>query len=67
MLTAERKRLLLDVLKMEGKIHASDLSKRLGVSEDTIKAQLRSLFAKLDVGDRTEAVMVGLRRGIITL
>ena len=43
------------------------IARELGVSEDTIKAQLRSLFAKLDVTDRTEAVMVGLRRGIITL
>ena len=43
MLTAERKRLLLDVLRMEGKIHASDLSKRLGVSEDTVRRDLREL------------------------
>ncbi|WP_435010658.1 DeoR/GlpR family DNA-binding transcription regulator [Tundrisphaera lichenicola] len=43
MLTAERKRLLLDVLKSEGKILASNLSKRLGVSEDTVRRDLREL------------------------
>ena len=43
------------------------IAREMGVSEDTVKAQLRSLFAKLDVTDRTAAVMVGLRRGIISL
>lgn len=43
MLTAERKRWLLDVLKAEGKLLASDLSKRLGVSEDTVRRDLREL------------------------
>ncbi len=43
MLTAERKRLLLEVLKAEGKILASDLSRRLGVSEDTVRRDLREL------------------------
>jgi DNA-binding NarL/FixJ family response regulator len=39
----------------------------LSLSEDTIKAHLRSIFAKLDVTDRTQAVTTALRRGIITL
>jgi DeoR/GlpR family transcriptional regulator of sugar metabolism len=43
MLTAERKRWLLEVLNAEGKILASDLSKRLGVSEDTVRRDLREL------------------------
>jgi DNA-binding NarL/FixJ family response regulator len=45
------------------KIIAHDLS----LSEDTIKAHLRSIFSKLDVNDRTQAVTTALRRGIITL
>jgi DNA-binding NarL/FixJ family response regulator len=45
------------------KVIAADLS----LSEDTIKAHLRSIFSKLDVKDRTQAVTVALRRGIITL
>ena len=43
MLTAERKQKLLDVLKTEGKVLASDLSRRFGVSEDTVRRDLREL------------------------
>lgn len=43
MLTAERKKILLDVLKAEGKVLASDLSRRFGVSEDTVRRDLREL------------------------
>lgn len=43
MLTAERKLMLLDVLKSEGKILATDMARRLGVSEDTVRRDLREL------------------------
>lgn len=39
----------------------------LSVSEDTVKSHLRSVFSKLDVNDRTQAVTVALKRGIISL
>ncbi|UZK66322.1 response regulator [Sphingomonas sp. M1-B02] len=39
----------------------------LDISEDTVKTHMRSLFSKLDVGDRTQAVTVALRRGIIEI
>lgn len=39
----------------------------LGVSEETVKAHLKAIFAKLDVTDRTHAVTVAARRGIIEL
>ena len=39
----------------------------LSISEDTVKAHMRSIFAKLDVNDRTQAVTAALRRGIIEL
>jgi DNA-binding NarL/FixJ family response regulator len=39
----------------------------LGVSEETVKAHLKAIFAKLDVADRTHAVTVAARRGIIEL
>lgn len=39
----------------------------LGVSEETVKGHLKSIFAKLDVADRTHAVTVAARRGIIEL
>ncbi|MCX8477443.1 MAG: response regulator transcription factor [Sphingomonas sp.] len=39
----------------------------LSISEDTVKAHLKSVFAKLDVHDRTHAVTTALRRGIVAL
>jgi DNA-binding NarL/FixJ family response regulator len=39
----------------------------LSISEDTVKAHMRNIFAKLDVNDRTQAVTAALRRGIIEL
>jgi DNA-binding NarL/FixJ family response regulator len=39
----------------------------LGLSEETIKGHLKSIFSKLDVTDRTHAVTVAARRGIIEL
>ena len=39
----------------------------LSTSRNTVKAHLRSIFAKLDINDRTEAVIAALRRGIIEL
>lgn len=37
----------------------------LSISEVTVKAHLRSIFAKLDARDRTQAVTVAFKRGII--
>lgn len=39
----------------------------LGLSEETVKGHLKNIFAKLDVTDRTHAVTVAARRGIIEL
>lgn len=43
------------------------VASELGLSEETIKGHLKSIFAKLDVADRTHAVTVAARRGIIEL
>jgi len=55
-----------EILDLLGKgLSNRDLGQVLGVSEDTIKTHLKSLFRKLDVSDRAEAVREGLRRGFI--
>src|SRR5262249_25432061 len=43
------------------------IARVLSLSEETVKAHLKSIFAKLDVADRTHAVTVAVRRGIIVL
>ena len=43
MLTAQRKKLILDRLAAEGQIIAKDLAQELGTSEDTIRRDLREL------------------------
>jgi DNA-binding NarL/FixJ family response regulator len=55
-----------EILDLLGKgLGNRELGQVLGVSEDTIKTHLKSLFRKLDVSDRAEAVREGLRRGFI--
>jgi DNA-binding NarL/FixJ family response regulator len=39
----------------------------LGISEHTVKFHVSSIYGKLGVGNRTEAVRVGARRGLILL
>ena len=40
---------------------------QLSVLEDTVKAHMKNIFAKLDASDRTHAVTIAARRGIIDL
>lgn len=55
-----------EILELLGKgLGNRELGQVLGVSEDTIKTHLKSLFRKLEVSDRAEAVREGLRRGFI--
>jgi DeoR/GlpR family transcriptional regulator of sugar metabolism len=46
MLTTERKALLLARLAAEGRLHATELAAELGISEDTIRRDLRDLAAE---------------------
>ncbi|HEX2454676.1 MAG TPA: response regulator transcription factor [Vicinamibacterales bacterium] len=39
----------------------------LGITEDTVKGRVKSILAKLDANDRTHAVIIGAKRGIIEL
>src|SRR6266404_3976582 len=39
------------------------IAAQLSVSEDTIKGQVSKILSKLGAGDRTQAVVIGLKRG----
>lgn len=43
------------------------IAAKLGVSEDTIKAHMKAIFAKLGASDRTHAVTIAAKRGLIDL
>jgi DNA-binding NarL/FixJ family response regulator len=44
-----------------------DISRALGISIRTVQTHLSNIFNKLGVGSRTEAVVLGLRRGLFSL
>lgn len=63
-LTRREKEVLTLVVK--GLINR-EIAEILGVSASTVKNQLNTLFAKLEVTDRTEAATAALQRGIVQL
>jgi DNA-binding NarL/FixJ family response regulator len=44
-----------------------EIASELSIAEDTVKMHVRNVLSKLQVNDRTEAVTIALRRGIIHL
>jgi two-component system, NarL family, response regulator len=42
-----------------------EIAVALGISSQTVRVHVKNIYAKLDVGDRTEAMSVAIRRGII--
>jgi NarL family two-component system response regulator YdfI len=57
-----------DVLRMlaEGLVN-KDIAARLGISEHTVKFHVSSILDKLGASTRTEAVTLGIRRGLIPI
>ena len=53
-------------LVLEGQRN-KEIASHLSISEETVEVHLKNIFVKLDVHDRTAAVYVALRRGIIHL
>ncbi|GAB2903021.1 response regulator [Streptomyces mayteni] len=46
-------------------LNNAEIGRRLFITEATVKTHLLRVFAKLDVSDRTHAVVVALRRGLL--
>jgi DNA-binding NarL/FixJ family response regulator len=44
-----------------------EIAAQLSISEETVKSRVKNILAKLNANDRTHAVTLALRRGIITL
>ena len=57
-----------DVLRMLAKGYVNkDIAVRLGISEHTVKFHISSILDKLGASTRTEAVTLGIRRGLIPI
>jgi DNA-binding NarL/FixJ family response regulator len=56
------------VLQLIAKGNANkEIAEQLSISEETVKGQVRNILSKLGAKDRTQAAMIGLKRGIIGL
>ena len=53
--------------KIAGGNRNSDIAALLFISEETVKGHIKHIMEKLGAGDRTEAVSIAIRRGIIRL
>ena len=53
--------------KIAGGNRNSDIAALLFITEETVKGHVKHIMEKLGASDRTEAVAIGLRRGIIQL
>ena len=57
----------LEMIRLVAKgVPNKDIALRLGLSLNSVKVYLSTIFSKLNVGSRTEAVVVSLRAGILT-
>jgi DNA-binding NarL/FixJ family response regulator len=44
-----------------------EIADQLSITEETVKSRVKCILSKLGANDRTHAVMIGLKRGIIDL
>ena len=58
----------IDVLRLiaTGKAN-KQIADQLNVTEETVKGRVKNILSKLGANDRTQAAMIGLKRGIIEL
>jgi DNA-binding NarL/FixJ family response regulator len=57
-----------DVIRLVGDgLRNKEIASSLGISEETVQAHIKKIFAKLEVHDRTAALAVAIRRGIVRI
>jgi len=58
----------IEVLKEVATGNANKIiADKLSISEDTVKAHMKSILSKLGANDRTHAVTIAMRRGFLEL
>jgi DNA-binding NarL/FixJ family response regulator len=58
----------IDVLRLIAGGNANkQIADQLSITEETVKGHVKNILAKLSANDRTHAVTIGLKRGIIEL
>jgi len=58
----------IEVLRLIASGNANkEIADQLSITEETVKAHVKNILAKLSANDRTHAVTIGLKRGIIEL
>jgi len=58
----------IDVLRLIASGNANkEIAAQLSIVEDTVKSHVTNILAKLGANDRTHAVTIGLKRGVIEL
>jgi DNA-binding NarL/FixJ family response regulator len=58
----------IEVLRLIAAGNANKIvADKLSITEETVKAHVKNILSKLDANDRTHAVTIGLKRGIIEL
>jgi DNA-binding NarL/FixJ family response regulator len=58
----------VDVLRLVAGGNANkEIAARLSLTEETVKSHIRNILGKLGANDRTHAVAIGLKRGILDL
>ena len=58
----------VDVLRhIAGGNRNKDIARRLGISEETVKVHVKHIMEKLGASDRTQALAIAARRGIVEI
>jgi len=58
----------IEVLRLIARGNANkEIADQLSITEETVKGHVKNILAKLSANDRTHAVTIGLKRGIIGL